>query len=77
MPGKSGLELLKEIKKLQPEMSVIMVSIHPEEQYANCAMKFGASGYITKCNAPYELLQAIKAVIRGEKYFSDPLSKIS
>jgi len=69
MPGRNGLELLKEIKKLRPEMSVIMVSIHPEDQYATCAMKFGASGYISKCNAPEELLTAISKVINGDTYF--------
>lgn len=74
MPGKNGLELLKEIKKVKPEVSVIMVSIHAEGQYASCAMKFGASGYITKCNAPDELLTAIQKVAGGEKYFSDTLT---
>jgi two-component system, NarL family, invasion response regulator UvrY len=77
MPGRSGLELLKEIKKVKPEVSVIMVSIHAEDQYASCAMKFGASGYITKCNAPEELLTAIQKVASGEQYFSDALTRQS
>jgi DNA-binding NarL/FixJ family response regulator len=77
MPGRNGLELLKEIKKVKPEMLVIMVSIHPENQYATCAMKFGASGYISKCNAPDELLTAIQKVAGGEKYFSKTLTRHS
>lgn len=71
MPGKSGLELLKEVKKIKPEVFVIMVSIHPDDQYVRCAIKFGASGYIAKTDAPDVLLCAINKVVNGEKYFSD------
>jgi two-component system, NarL family, invasion response regulator UvrY len=70
LPGKSGLELLKEIKKIKPEVRVIMISIYPEDQYALSAVKSGASGYITKGRAADELIPAISEVIKGGNYFS-------
>lgn len=70
LPGKSGLELLKEIKLIKPEILVIIISIYPEDQYALSAFKSGASGYITKGRAADELIPAISEVIKGGSYFS-------
>lgn len=70
LPGKSGLELLKDIKELNPGINVLIVSIYPIEQYGMRAMKLGASGYVTKADAPDELANAIRKVMAGEKYFN-------
>jgi len=70
MPGKTGLELLKELKRLRPEMPVLILSMYPEEQYAVRMLRAGASGYLNKESAPEQLIGAIRAVRRGEKYLS-------
>ena len=70
MPGRSGLETLKEIKKIKPELPVLILSIHPEDQFAARALKAGASGYITKESAPDELVEAINKALAGHKYVS-------
>jgi two-component system, NarL family, invasion response regulator UvrY len=70
LPGKSGLEILKDIRKLNPGINVLIVSIYPIEQYGLRAMTLGASGYITKADAPDELANAIRKVMAGEKYFN-------
>jgi len=69
-PGKSGLVALKEIKVRKPKLPVLILSIHPEEQYALRALKEGASGYITKDSAPEELVTAIQKILSGHKYIS-------
>ena len=65
MPGKSGLELLRELKALWPKLPVIMLSAHPEDQFAVRARKAGAQGYMTKESAPEELVNAIRVVMAG------------
>jgi DNA-binding NarL/FixJ family response regulator len=60
MPGRSGLEILREIKSQRPELPVLMLSMYPEDQYAERALKAGASGYLTKESAPDELVKAIR-----------------
>jgi DNA-binding NarL/FixJ family response regulator len=65
MPGKNGLEVLKELKAVNPRIPVLILSIYPEEQYAIRALKAGASGYLTKASAPDELISAIRKVSRG------------
>lgn len=70
MPGRSGLEILKEIKTLKPKLKVLILSIHPEEHYAERVLKAGASGYLTKESAPEELISAIRKVAQGRKYIS-------
>ncbi len=59
LPGRNGLELIGDIKKLKPEVAIVMMSIYPEEQYASRAYKLGASGYLTKTSAPEVLIAAI------------------
>ena len=70
MPGWSGLNVIKEIKQISPHTMVLILSIHPEQQYAIEALKAGASGYITKETAPEKLIEAIKKVLSGGKYVS-------
>ncbi len=65
MPGQSGIEVLKQIKSLKPELPVLMLSIYPEEQYAIRALRAGSAGYLTKESAPAELIKAIRSISRG------------
>jgi len=69
-PGQNGLVALKEIKVRKPKLPVLILSIHPEEQYALRALKDGASGYITKDSAPEELVTAIQKILSGHKYIT-------
>lgn len=73
MPGKSGLDVLKEIKNQQPELSILILSMYPEEQYAVRVLKAGASGYLSKESAPDELIKAIRQISQGGKYVSSSL----
>jgi len=70
MPGRSGLELLKELKSERPHVPVLVLSVHPAEQYAVRVLRAGASGYLTKESAPEELLTAIRHIVRGGRYIS-------
>jgi len=70
LPDKSGIEVLKQIKKERPAISVVMLSMHPEDQYAIRALKAGASGYLNKQSAPKELVSAIRQVALGLKYIN-------
>jgi DNA-binding NarL/FixJ family response regulator len=74
MPGLSGLLTLKEIKDRKPKLPVLILSIHPEEQYALRTLKDGASGYITKDRAPEELVKAIQKILSGHKYITQSLT---
>jgi DNA-binding NarL/FixJ family response regulator len=76
MPGKSGLEVLNDIKKLQPNTPILILSMHPEEQFAIRALRSGASGYLTKDSAPEELVIAVKKIHGGGKYVSDSLAEV-
>jgi two-component system, NarL family, invasion response regulator UvrY len=75
MPGKSGLEVLEEIKVMQPKLPVLILSMHPEEQYAVRMLRAGAAGYLTKASAPQELISAIQKVSRGGKYVTLSLAE--
>jgi DNA-binding NarL/FixJ family response regulator len=68
MPGKSGLEVLREVKSQKPKLPVLVLSMYPEEQYALRVLRAGAAGYLTKESAPDELITAIKKVSKGMKY---------
>jgi len=70
MPGRSGLEILKEIKIQRPELPVLILSMHPEEQYAGRVLKAGASGYLSKESAPDQLVNVIRRISQGKKYVS-------
>jgi len=75
MPGRSGLEILKEIKAERPKLPVLILSMHAEEQYAVRTLRAGASGYLTKASAPDELIGAIRKVSCGRKYVSSSLAE--
>ncbi len=75
MPGRSGLEILKELKSEYPKLPVLILSIYPEEQYAVRAFRAGASGYLTKASAPNELISAIKKIVSGGRYVSESLAE--
>jgi DNA-binding NarL/FixJ family response regulator len=70
MPGRSGLEILKDVKHLRPELPVLILTMHAEEQFATRTLKAGASGYLNKESAPEELVKAIRKVHAGGKYVS-------
>jgi two-component system, NarL family, invasion response regulator UvrY len=75
MPDRSGFDILKELKLEQPQLPVLVLSIHAEEQLAVRVLKAGASGYLTKENAPNELVKAICKVVSGGKYISPALAE--
>lgn len=75
MPGRSGLDVLKQLKSKQPRLPVLMLSVHPEEQYAIRTLKAGASGYLTKGSATDELIAAIRKISTGKKYVSSSLAE--
>ena len=75
MPGRDGMDVLKQLRSEKPELPVLMLSIHPEEQYALRALRAGAAGYLTKESAPDELVVAIQKVSRGGKYISSSLAE--
>jgi len=75
LPGRSGLELIGEIRKFRPQTAVVILSIYPEEQYALRALKLGASGYLTKASAPDELIEAVLKASQGKKYISASLAE--
>ncbi len=75
MPGMDGLDVLKQLKVELPKLPVIILTIHPEAQYAMRLLKAGASGYLTKQSAPEELVLAIRKVYNGGKYISPSLAE--
>ena len=75
MPGRSGFDILKELKHLQPRLPILVLSIHAEEQFAVRVLKIGADGYLNKENAPEELIKAIRKVVSGGKYISSDLAE--
>ncbi|MFA5110853.1 MAG: response regulator transcription factor [Desulfobaccales bacterium] len=75
MPGKDGLATLKELRSEKPKLPVLVLSMHPEEQYAVRLLKAGASGYLTKESAPDELIAAIRKVSQQGKYVSSSLGE--
>ncbi len=75
MPGRDGLEVLRELKQLKPKLPVLILSMYPEEHYAVRVLRGGASGYLTKSSAPDELISAIRKVASGRKYISATLAE--
>lgn len=75
MPGRSGLEALQQIKQINNKIPVLILSIHPEEQYALRVLKAGASGYLNKDMAPEELVNAVQRVMLGKKYITASIAE--
>jgi DNA-binding NarL/FixJ family response regulator len=76
MPGRNGLEVLKELRQAYPKLPVLVLTAHPEEQYAIRVLKAGAAGYMTKESAPEHLLEAVRKVIGGRRYISPTLADL-
>jgi two-component system invasion response regulator UvrY len=75
MPGMTGLEALKQLKSERPKLPVLVLSMHPEEQYAVRVIRAGASGYLRKESAPDELITAIQRISAGRKYITSSLAE--
>src|ERR1041384_6983858 len=75
MPGKNGMEALKQIKEEFPKLPILILSMHPEDQYALRVIKAGASGYLTKDSAPDEMIKAVTQILNGRKYITASLAE--
>jgi two-component system invasion response regulator UvrY len=75
LPGKSGLEVLKALRQAHPRLPILVLSMHPEEQFAVRALKAGAAGYVTKRTAAKDLTAAVKKVLSGGRYVSASLAE--
>ncbi len=75
MPGIGGLETLRRVKEVKPELPVLMLSIHTEDQFAIRCLKAGAAGYLNKASAPRDLVAAIRQVAGGRRYITSALSE--
>ena len=75
LPGRSGLDFLKEVRAARPGLRVLVLSVHPEDQFAVRVLKAGAEGYLTKDSAPEELVNAIRKILAGGKYVSPTLAE--
>ena len=76
MPGRSGLDIMRQIKEIAPKLPVLIVSIYPEDQYAVRVLKAGAAGYVSKDAATEELAKAVQRVSQGRKYISSSIAEI-
>ena len=76
MPGRSGIDLLKQLRINYPTLPVLILSMHPEAQYAMRAIKAGAAGYLTKDTASEELVKAVQQILNGRKYISPSLAEL-
>ena len=74
MPGRNGIDILKQLKGYKPDLQVLILSTYPEEQYAMRALKAGAAGYLTKTAKSDELVTAIKHVIKGKRYITSSIA---
>jgi two-component system invasion response regulator UvrY len=75
LPDRSGLEALKDVKAMRPELPVLILSMHPEDQYALRVLKAGAAGYINKESAADVLVNAVRKVVGGGKYVSPSMAE--
>jgi two-component system invasion response regulator UvrY len=75
MPGRSGIDLLAEIKHRHPKLPVLIMSLHGEEQFAVRALRAGAAGYLTKSAASEQLVSAFERIVRGGRYISEALAE--
>jgi two-component system invasion response regulator UvrY len=75
MPGRSGLDVLRDLRAIHPKLPVLVLSMHPEDQYGKRILKAGASGYMNKDTAPEELIKAIRKVQAGGRYVSPALAE--
>lgn len=76
MPGRGGLETLRELKERDPEVRVLILTVHPEDQFAVRCLKAGADGYLTKTALPQVLVSAIRRVAEGHKYITAEVAEL-
>ena len=76
MPGRNGLDAMRQIKEIAPKLPVLIVSIYPEDQYAVRVLKAGAAGYVSKDAATEELVKAVQRVLQGRKYISSSIAEL-
>jgi len=76
MPGRSGVEIIKEVKEYAPKTPILVLSVHAAEEYAVRAIKAGASGYLTKDSAPEELVKAVEYILRGKRYITPDIAEL-
>ncbi|MBZ5604524.1 MAG: response regulator transcription factor [Acidobacteriia bacterium] len=76
MPGRGGLDVLRDIRRQHPELPILILSVHAEDQFAIRTIKAGASGYLSKDNAGTEVVRAIRKVLTGKKYVSPTLAEM-
>jgi DNA-binding NarL/FixJ family response regulator len=75
MAGRSGLDILGDLKLMRPKLPILVLSAHPEDQYAKRVLKAGAQGYLQKESAPEELIQAVRKLLAGSRYVSPTLAE--
>jgi two-component system, NarL family, invasion response regulator UvrY len=75
LPGRTGLDLLEDFRRMDPTLKILVVSMYPEEQYAIRALRTGASGYLTKASAPDELLSAVDKILHGGRYITQSIAE--
>ena len=75
MPGRSGIDVLADLKRIRPKLPVLVLSMHPEDQYGRRVLKAGARGYMNKDSAPEELIKAVRKVLAGGRYVSSALAE--
>lgn len=76
IPGRGGMDILSEILRVKPKLPVLILSVHPEDQYAVQALKAGAAGYMCKETAPEDLILAIREIVNGKKYISGKTAEL-
>jgi DNA-binding NarL/FixJ family response regulator len=76
MPGRSGVDVLADVKRLRPNLPVLVLSMHPEDQYGKRVLKAGAAGYMNKDSAPEELIKAVRKVLAGGRYVSPAMAEV-
>jgi DNA-binding NarL/FixJ family response regulator len=76
MPSRNGIDFIKELKDAQPNTPILILSIHPAEQYAARTIKAGASGYLNKESAPEELINAVNLLLLGKKYITEEVADL-
>lgn len=76
MPGRNGLDVIKDVKEIRPEMPIVVLSMYPEDQFALRVIKAGAMGYLTKNTSSAELLKAIKTILNGEQYITRSIARL-
>ncbi len=76
MPGRSGMDILKDLKEIAPKVPILVLSVHAAEQYAVRTIKAGASGYLTKESAPDDLVKVVQHIVSGRKYITPEIAEM-